>query len=72
MRITIFRDSKYDQDELFGSVAFDMFDMDGGPASICTSVLSTVKRNMPTVTILNLKPVKWVVQQVTQLRVTVT
>ncbi|WP_223786574.1 TonB-dependent receptor plug domain-containing protein [Marinicella meishanensis] len=34
MRITIFRDSKYDQDELFGSVAFDMFDMDGGPASL--------------------------------------
>ncbi|WP_223788727.1 TonB-dependent receptor plug domain-containing protein [Marinicella meishanensis] len=34
MRITIFRDSKYDQDELFGSVAFDLFDMDGGPASL--------------------------------------
>ncbi|WP_223786541.1 TonB-dependent receptor plug domain-containing protein [Marinicella meishanensis] len=34
MRITIFRDARFDQDELFGSVAFDMFDMDGGPASI--------------------------------------
>ena len=34
MRITIFRDSKYDQDELFGSVAFDLFDLDGGPASM--------------------------------------
>ena len=34
MRITIFRESKYDQDELFGSVAFDLFDMDGGPVSM--------------------------------------
>jgi iron complex outermembrane receptor protein len=34
MRITIFRDSKYDQDEVFGSVAFDLFDLDGGPASM--------------------------------------
>lgn len=34
MRITIFRETKYDQDELFGSVAFDMFDLDGGPASV--------------------------------------
>lgn len=34
MRITIFRESRYDQDELFGSVAFDLFDMDGGPASM--------------------------------------
>ncbi|WP_223789473.1 TonB-dependent receptor plug domain-containing protein [Marinicella meishanensis] len=34
MRITIFRESKYDQDELFGSVAFDLFDLDGGPASM--------------------------------------
>ncbi len=33
MRITIFRESRYDQDELFGSVAFDLFDMTGGPAS---------------------------------------
>lgn len=34
MRITIFRDSKYDQDELFGSASFDLFDMTGGPASM--------------------------------------
>ena len=34
MKITIYRDSKYDQDELFGSVAFDLFDLDGGPASM--------------------------------------
>lgn len=34
MRITITRESKYDQDELFGSVAFDLFDLDGGPASM--------------------------------------
>jgi iron complex outermembrane receptor protein len=34
MRITIVRESRYDQDELFGSVAFDLFDMDGGPASM--------------------------------------
>jgi iron complex outermembrane receptor protein len=34
MRITIFRESKYDQDELFGSVAFDLFDLTGGPASM--------------------------------------
>lgn len=34
MRITIYRDSKYDQDELFGSVAFDMFEMENGAAQV--------------------------------------
>ena len=33
MRITIFRDGKYDQDEVFGSVSFDVFDMANGPVS---------------------------------------
>ncbi|MCX7544120.1 TonB-dependent receptor plug domain-containing protein [Marinicella gelatinilytica] len=34
MRITIFRESKYDQSEIFGNVAFDIFDMANGPASM--------------------------------------
>ncbi len=34
MRITIFRDSKYDQDEVYGSVAFDLFEMGAGPVSV--------------------------------------
>ncbi|KAA3640249.1 MAG: TonB-dependent receptor, partial [Proteobacteria bacterium] len=34
MRMTIYREAKYDQDEIFGSVAFDLFDMGGGPASM--------------------------------------
>lgn len=34
MRITIFRDAKYDQDEVYGSVAFDLFEMGGGPVSL--------------------------------------
>lgn len=33
LRITIYRDAKYDQDEIFGSVAFDMFEMENGPVS---------------------------------------
>ncbi|GAA4818001.1 outer membrane protein [Marinicella pacifica] len=31
MKITIFRNTKYDQDEYFGSVAFDMFELADGP-----------------------------------------
>lgn len=34
MKVVISRISKYDQDEVFGSVAFDVFDMAGGPVSM--------------------------------------
>lgn len=34
MRITIFRESKYDQNEYYGNVAFDLFDMANGPVSV--------------------------------------
>ncbi|WP_246172636.1 TonB-dependent receptor plug domain-containing protein [Marinicella rhabdoformis] len=34
MKVVISRIGRYDQDEVFGSVAFDLFDMAGGPASI--------------------------------------
>jgi len=33
MKVTIFRDAKYDQDEVFGSAAFDMFEMEHGAVS---------------------------------------
>ncbi len=33
MRITIFRDGTYDQDEIFGSAAFDLFQLPNGTAS---------------------------------------
>lgn len=33
MRVTVFRDGTYDQDEIFGSVAFDLFNMQNGPVS---------------------------------------
>jgi iron complex outermembrane receptor protein len=34
MRITVFRDSKYDQNEYYGNVSFDAFDMTNGPVSV--------------------------------------
>lgn len=34
MRITVFRDSKYDQDEAYATVAFDAFDMSAGPVQM--------------------------------------
>lgn len=34
MKVVISRISKYDQDEIFGSVAFDLFDMSAGPVSM--------------------------------------
>ncbi len=33
MRVTVFRDGTYDQDELFGSIAFDLFTMENGLVS---------------------------------------
>ena len=33
MRVTVYRDGKYDQDQVFGSVAFDMFEMENGAVS---------------------------------------
>lgn len=34
MKITLFRDGKYDQDELFASVSFNAFDMKSGPVTV--------------------------------------
>ena len=34
MKVVISRISKYDLDEMFGSVAFDMFEMENGPVSV--------------------------------------
>jgi iron complex outermembrane receptor protein len=34
MRITVFRDSKYDQNEIYGNVGFDIFDMANGPVQL--------------------------------------
>ncbi len=34
LRVTTNRDAKFDQDALFGSVAFDLFDMANGPVSV--------------------------------------
>ncbi len=33
MRVTVFRDGTYDQDEIFGTIAFDLFNMQNGPVS---------------------------------------
>ena len=34
MRITLFRDGKYDQDEVFGSLLFNAFELAGGPVTL--------------------------------------
>ena len=36
MKITLFRDAKYDQDELFATLNFDLFELNGGKASVVT------------------------------------
>ena len=36
MKITLFRDGKYDQDELFATLNFDLFELNGGKASVVT------------------------------------
>jgi len=40
LKVVISRISKYDQDEIFGSVAFDLFEMGAGPASMFVGVES--------------------------------